>query len=183
MCSKENIPLILVTFRLFLLYLVWRESRKITLPLYWLRDEVLAFVVFAGIGCLFYSSFGAHPEVLLTSVPSAIEHWLNMHNQQRIGGQPYYYLLLFVLYELPILIFTIACVVLYLRNQGTKQPVQTGKKFSLVGLFRRPEPPGRVHQVCLGYLLLDDHSLSYLCMHAYTSERKYHGSRCISWYR
>lgn len=170
MCSKENMPLILVTFGLFFLYLVW--SRKITLPLHWLRDAILAFVVFAGIGCLFYSSFGAHPEVILTAGPSAIEHWLNMHNQQRIGGPPYYYLLLFVLYELPILIFAIAGVVLYLRRPGTKQPVpaeetsavtadeeifepagetvsgpappapvSVGKKFSLADLFRRPERP------------------------------------------
>ena len=79
MCSKENMPLILVTFGLFFLYLVW--SRKITLPVHWLRDAVLAFLVFAGIGCLFYSSFGAHPEMILTAGSSAIEHWLNMHNQ------------------------------------------------------------------------------------------------------
>ena len=102
MCSKENMPLILVTFGLFFLYLAW--SRKITLPKSWLRDMILAVVVFFGIIVLFYSSFGAHPEVILTAGPSAIEHWLAMHNQQRIAGPPYYYLLLFVLYELPILL-------------------------------------------------------------------------------
>lgn len=169
MCSKENMPLILVTFGLFFLYLVW--SRKITLPKSWLRDMILAVVVFFGIIALFYSSFGAHPEVILTAGPSAIEHWLNMHNQQRIAGPPYYYLLLFVLYELPILLCAIAGVILFLRRPCEKKPVEdvthpesadaelfeesehtisgpappsTGsakKKFSFADILRRPEAP------------------------------------------
>lgn len=169
MCSKENMPLILVTFGLFFLYLVW--SRKITLPKSWLRDMILAVVVFFGIIVLFYSSFGAHPEVILTAGPSAIEHWLAMHNQQRIAGPPYYYLLLFVLYELPILLCAIAGVILFLRRPCEKTPAvevthpdsadaelfkesetavsgpeppaekPAKKKFSFADLFRRPEPP------------------------------------------
>lgn len=169
MCSKENMPLILVTFGLFFLYLVW--SRKITLPKSWLRDMILAVVVFFGIIALFYSSFGAHPEVILTAGPSAIEHWLNMHNQQRIAGPPYYYLLLFVLYELPILLCAIAGVILFLRRPCEKKPAaevppsesgdaelfegsehtvsgpappSTGsakKKFSFADILRRPEAP------------------------------------------
>lgn len=168
MCSKENMPIVLVTFGLFFLYLVW--GRKITLPERWLRDMVLAVAVFFGVIFLFYSSFGAHHEVILTAGSSAIEHWLNVHNQQRIGGPPYYYLLLFVLYELPILIFAVAGVVLYLRRPGMEMPdeaakslpetvdtdlfetaeetgsgpeplapVPTKKKFSLAELFRYPE--------------------------------------------
>ncbi|MDE2518292.1 MAG: TIGR03663 family protein [Methanocorpusculum sp.] len=169
MCSKENMPIILVTFGLFFLYLVW--SRKITLPERWLRDVIFAVAVFFGVIFLFYSSFGVHPEVILTAGPSAIEHWLNMHNQQRIGGPPYYYLLLFVLYELPVLLFAIAGVILYLRRPCGKKQVMTEeilpeisdaaffespeepvsgpappapvpeKKNSIRDLFRRPEPP------------------------------------------
>ncbi|MDR0981161.1 MAG: TIGR03663 family protein [Methanocalculaceae archaeon] len=170
MCSKENMPIILVMFGLFFLYLVW--SRKITFPKHWLRDMILAAAVFFGIIFLFYSSFGAHPEVILTAGPSAIEHWLNMHNQQRIGGPPFYYLILFVLYELPVLILAVAGVILYLRrpcgkNPATEEeilpdisdaelfesagetesgpdppaPVPAKKRFSLSELFRRPERP------------------------------------------
>lgn len=170
MCSKENMPLILVTFGLFFLYLVW--SRKIVLPTRWLRAMILAALLFFGIICLFYSSFGAHPEVILTAGSSAIDHWLNMHNQQRLGGPPYYYVMLFALYELPILLLAVAGVVLYLVRPGsTKQreeqvrrpeedvcctefsgltdaPESSGavpkperRWFSFAELFRRPERP------------------------------------------
>ena len=94
-----------------------------------------------------------------------------MHNQQRIAGPPYYYLLLFVLYELPILLCAIAGVILFLRKPGEKKAVEevppsesadaelfeesehtvsgpappsTGsakKKFSFADILRRPEAP------------------------------------------
>ncbi|MDV0443819.1 flippase activity-associated protein Agl23 [Methanorbis rubei] len=165
MCSKENMPLVLVTFGLFFLYLVW--SRKFVFPKMWLRDIVIAVIAFAGVICLFYSSFGAHPEVIFTAGQSAISHWLDMHGQQRIGGPPYYYMLLFVLYELPILILAVVGVILCLRRPNDAQKPKEAvletadtelfesseetvsaeplapakKKFSLVDLFRRPERP------------------------------------------
>lgn len=166
MCSKENMPIILVTFGLFFLCLVW--SRKIVLPTRWLRDVILAALLFFGIICLLYSSFGAHPEVILTAGPSAIEYWLNMHNQQRLGGPPYYYVMLFALYELPILLLAGAGVVLYLVRPGAARrreeqepkqeelvhvtvlaegapqspaavPERKRRRFSFAELFRRPE--------------------------------------------
>ena len=154
MCSKENMPIILVTFGLFFLYLVW--SRKITLPKRWLRDMILALVVFFGVICLMYSSFGAHPEMIFSAGPMAIEHWLSMHGQQRLGGPPYFYLALFIIYELPILILAIAGVFLYLlypRLARKAEPVEenttdgdgveipVSEKRSLLSYFQRPAAP------------------------------------------
>ena len=54
MCSKENMPLILVTFGVFFLYLLW--TRKITLPEKWIRDLIIAVIIFFGIIFTGYSS-------------------------------------------------------------------------------------------------------------------------------
>ncbi len=60
-----------------------------------------------------YSFFGLHVDTLWTGPVKAIEHWLSMHNQQRLGGPPYFYILLFGLYEVPIVILAGASVVSY----------------------------------------------------------------------
>ena len=112
MCSKENMPLILVTFGVFFLYLLW--TRKITLPEKWIRDLIIAVIIFFGIIFTLYSSFWTHPEMILQAGPMAIEHWLAMHNEQRIAGPPVFYLLMFVLYELPILILAVAGIIIFL---------------------------------------------------------------------
>ena len=139
MCSKENMPLILVTFGVFLLYLIW--TRKITLPKKWIRDLIIALVIFFGIIFTLYSSFWAHPEMILEAGPLAIEHWIAMHNEQRIAGPAVYYILLFILYELPILILGIAGVVLFLKNGPKKPEGEAKEKFTLAKLFHRPNAP------------------------------------------
>jgi uncharacterized protein (TIGR03663 family) len=105
MSSKENMPIIVLIFGLYLVYLLW--TGKVKLPDRWIRDFALGAFVTVGIMALFYSSFGAHPEVLADGWLRAIEHWIAMHEMQRLGGPPYFYILLFLLYEVPILIFAI----------------------------------------------------------------------------
>lgn len=105
-CSKENMPIILVIFGVFLLALVvlkWVHLKK-----GWWVDFILGIAVMGAVGSLFYSSFGAHPEVLWTGAFRAIEHWTAMSSQQRLGGPPYFYVILFMLYEVPIVL--LACV-------------------------------------------------------------------------
>ncbi|WP_319379359.1 flippase activity-associated protein Agl23 [uncultured Methanocorpusculum sp.] len=142
MCSKENMPLILVTFGVFFLYLIW--TRKITLPKKWIRDLIIAVVIFAGIICTLYSSFWTHPEMILQAGPLAIEHWIAMHNEQRIAGPPVFYLLMFILYELSILILAIAGIILFLRSGTKRSPDEPKEKFSFAALFRRPEAPASI---------------------------------------
>ena len=102
MSTKENMPIIILTFGVYLLYLVW--TRKVHLPARWVRDFALAGIVMVGIMAVLYSSFGAHPDLITTWWIKAIEHWISMHQMQRLGGPPYFYILLFLLYEVPILI-------------------------------------------------------------------------------
>lgn len=116
MSTKENMPIVLLIFGMFLLYLLW--TRKVRLPVHWLRDAVLGGVVAVGIMAVFYSSFGAHPEMILDWWIRAIEHWVAMHQMERLGGPPYFYILLFILYELPILILAIVGVVQFLAIPG-----------------------------------------------------------------
>lgn len=125
-CCKEDMPLILLIFVAYGLYLLWRG--RLRLPASWKRDAVRASLLFLGICLILYSSFGMHPEVILGRALDgayvgehgwigafsesgwyrAAEHWLSMHGICRICGPPYFYLLLFVLYELPI--FALAIV-------------------------------------------------------------------------
>ena len=105
MCCKENMPLIILTFAVFFVYLLW--SRKFTLPEGWWKHLVIALIVFFAIVFTMYTSFWAHPEMVLNAGPMAISHWLEMHTEQRLGGPAGYYFGLFVLYELPILLLAI----------------------------------------------------------------------------
>lgn len=105
MTTKENMPIIVLIFGAYLLYLVW--TRKVRLPKHWIRDLALGALVAVGIMAVLYSSFGAHPEVLMDGWLRAIEHWTSMHQAQRLGGPPYFYILLFLLYEVPILILAV----------------------------------------------------------------------------
>ena len=116
MSTKENMPIVLLIFGAFFLYLVW--TRKVRLPAHWIRDLVLGGVVVVGIMAVFYSSFGAHPEVLLDGWIKAIEHWTSMHQMQRLGGPPYFYILLFILYEIPILALAVVGVLQFFGVPG-----------------------------------------------------------------
>lgn len=104
-CSKENMPIILLIFGVFLtaaVVLKWVHLKK-----GWWVDFILGTAVMLAVGSLFYSSFGAHPEVLWTGAFQAIEHWTAMSSQQRLGGPPYFYILLLMLYEVPILLLAL----------------------------------------------------------------------------
>ena len=135
MSAKENMPIVILIFGLYLIYLIW--TGKVRLPAHWVRALVLGVVVAVGIATVFYSSFGAHPEMALDWWLRAIEHWTAMHEMQRIGGPPYFYILLFILYEAPILILAIVGVLQFFdvagiisswreRRQDMEKPGETG---------------------------------------------------------
>lgn len=110
---KEEMPLILIILGAYFVYVVAR--RTVTLPpkKQLLRDLAVAVLLCAGVMAVLYSFFGLQIETLWTGPVEAIEHWLAMHNQQRLGGPPYFYVLLFGLYEVPIVIMAGASVVSY----------------------------------------------------------------------
>ncbi len=103
MCCKENMPIIIGTFGLWLLVLL--GQKKIALQPGWWKDLLLWVGGTVCIMAVLYSSFGTQPEVVMTGWLDAINHWTAMHSQQRLGGPPYFYILLFLLYEVPILLF------------------------------------------------------------------------------
>jgi len=109
-------PIIIAIFGLYLIYLIW--TRKVQLPTRWIRDAALGGLVMVGIMAVFYSSFGAHPEMLTDWWLLAIKHWLSMHEAQRLGGPPYFYILLFLLYEVPILILAVIGTLQFIGTPG-----------------------------------------------------------------
>ena len=100
LCSKEEFPLILAIFGLYFVYAIWKG--KFRLPSEWKIHLISAVIVVAGIVAFLYSALGAHPETLTTGAQRALEHWTSMHEQCRLCGPPYFYILLLLLYELPI---------------------------------------------------------------------------------
>jgi uncharacterized protein (TIGR03663 family) len=116
MSAKENMPIVILIFGVYLIYLIW--TGKVRFPAHWIRDFVLGVFVAVAIATVFYSSFGAHPEMALDWWLRAIEHWTAMHEMQRLGGPPYFYLLLFILYEVPILILAIVGVLQFVDVAG-----------------------------------------------------------------
>ena len=113
LCCKEEMPVIILIFASFFIYAIWKGTFR--LPRGWKYDVILgAFVVFA-IMSVMYSAFGAHIDTLIgqnfvlntTGWYRAVEHWTAMHNQQRLGGPWFFYIPLFLLYELPIFILGI----------------------------------------------------------------------------
>jgi uncharacterized protein (TIGR03663 family) len=102
MSAKENMPIVLLIVGAYGAYALWRGA--IRLPDRWVRHFLAAGLVTVGVMALFYSSFGQHPEVLMDGWLRAIEHWTAMHQQERLGGPPSFYLILLLLYDLPILV-------------------------------------------------------------------------------
>ncbi|KQC03342.1 MAG: glycosyl transferase [Methanoculleus sp. SDB] len=135
MCAKENMPIVIATFGSYLVYAVWR--RTLILPRRWKADLVIGIMVAAGIMVVFYSSFLQHPEILADGWLRAIEHWTSMHQQQRLGGPPYFYLLLFVLYELPVLLLAGCAVLQFLMSPARGQPGTEENIGGIDALFNR----------------------------------------------
>jgi len=119
---KEEMPVILLIFASFFIIAIWKGS--FTLPVTWKRDLVFGLILAIAIMSLLYTGFGNHPETLggqnfqitaqgvhfemnTTGWYKAIEHWTDMHNQQRLGGPFYFYIPFYLLYELPIFILAI----------------------------------------------------------------------------
>jgi uncharacterized protein (TIGR03663 family) len=105
MTLKEDMPIFLIVLILFAAYLLWK--RHIRLPKTWLRDTIALVIVALGIMVIFYSSFGTQLEVIQTGWIRAYEHWAAMHGMCRICGPWYFYILLFLLYEVPIFLLAI----------------------------------------------------------------------------
>jgi uncharacterized protein (TIGR03663 family) len=119
---KEEAPVILAVFVLFFAFAAWKG--RFALPPRWKADLVLFVLLVAVIMTIFYSAFFFHPDTLIgknfqitaqgvhfeantTGWYQAVDHWVAMHNQQRLGGPMYFYIALFLLYELPIFILAI----------------------------------------------------------------------------
>lgn len=122
LCCKEEMPVIMIIFFVFFAFAAWQK--RLILPENWKADLLLFCVIVAAIMSVLYSAFFFHPDTLIgrnfsvtgqglnfemntTGWYRAIEHWTAMHNQQRLGGPLYFYLPLFLLYELPIFILGI----------------------------------------------------------------------------
>jgi len=105
MSLKEDMPIFLIIVGTFALYLIIKKH--IQLPKTWLRDTVGGMIMAVGIMVILYSSFGLHPEIIQTGWIRAYEHWVSMHGMCRICGPWFFYILLFLLYEVPIFFLAI----------------------------------------------------------------------------
>ncbi len=154
-CCKENMPVVIGIFGVFGIYLLWRGA--IRLPEQWRRDLLAASIVGAGIIMLMYSSLGQHPEVLLDGWIRAIEHWTGVHELERLGGPPYFYLLLLLLYELPI--FALA---LYATGQFVTSPGEKYKE-EIKGIL--PDKNREFTRFCIFWMILS------MAFYAYIGEK------------
>jgi uncharacterized protein (TIGR03663 family) len=122
LCCKEEMPVIFIVFILFFAFAAWKG--RFTLPPQWKADLLLFTVIVIVIMSTLYSAFFFHPDTLIgknfsiaaqgvhfemntTGWYQAIDHWVAMHNEQRLGGPMYFYIPLFLLYELPIFILAL----------------------------------------------------------------------------
>ncbi len=129
LACKEEMPVILLIFFSFFALAVW--MKRFTLPVGWKNDLLIWIFLTIGILAVLYSSFGFHSETLIgknfhiglqgvnfqantTGWYQAVSHWVAMHNEQRLGGPFYFYIPLYLLYELPIFILAIVATVQFL---------------------------------------------------------------------
>jgi uncharacterized protein (TIGR03663 family) len=120
---KEEMPVFMLVFVLFFAHETWQG--RFTLPARWKNDLLVSVLLVVVLMSTLYSAFFFHPDTLIgknfaitaqgvhfelntTGWYQAADHWLAMHNQQRLGGPAYYYLLLCLLYELPVFLLGIA---------------------------------------------------------------------------
>jgi len=120
LCCKEEMPVILLIFAAFFLVLIWKK--QVTLPVKWKYDLLMGLLLVTALMVALYSAFGNHPETLVgqnfqvntTGWYQAVDHWVSMHEQQRLGGPFYFYIPLFLLYELPIFLLAMLGTVQFL---------------------------------------------------------------------
>lgn len=126
---KEEMPVIFLILASFFIIAIWRGSFR--LPTSWKRDMALSMVIVVAIMSVLYTGFGGHPETLVgndfqvtaqgiqfdlktTGWYQALDHWTDMHSQQRLGGPWFFYIPLYLLYELPILFLALIGTVQFL---------------------------------------------------------------------
>lgn len=109
---KEEFPVILLIFATYFMYAAWKG--RIHLPTRWKKDLAIFTPIAIGIIALFYSSLGLHPEILLSGGIQAIQHWTEMHEECRLCGPWFFYILLFIIYELPIFILAVVGTIQFL---------------------------------------------------------------------
>ena len=133
MTCKEEFPVILLIFAIYFIYAAWRG--RIHFPTRWKEDLAIFTPIAIGIIALFYSSLGQHPEILLSGGLSAIQHWTEMHEACRLCGPWFFYLLLFILYELPLLILAVIGTIQFLAAHSDLP----GRIDGLIRKIRREE--------------------------------------------
>jgi uncharacterized protein (TIGR03663 family) len=129
LCCKEEMPVIILIFLSFFVFLIWKN--RVSLPHHWKSDTALGLILAIAIMLLLYTGFGGHPETIVgqnfqitaqgvnfqantTGWYQAVDHWIAMHNEQRLGGPWFFYLPLDMLYELPIFILAIIGIIQFL---------------------------------------------------------------------
>ena len=122
LCLKEEVPATLAI--IFSFFCIMFLLGKLRLPKTWKRDGVLALAALICFVCAFYSSFFTHPEMLFQAASMGLSHWLGIQAECRLCGPPYWYFLMLLLYELPILVLGIYSVSMWLvRENGWKRVV------------------------------------------------------------
>lgn len=117
-CTKENA---LITLFIFISFLLLRYPLEV---LRWVREngKLIAISLLPAllIYFLFFSSFLVHPERALTAIPDSLSHWFEMHRIQRLGGPFYFYFPIILLYESPVLIFSILGCIHFYRERDER---------------------------------------------------------------
>ncbi|MCA9703747.1 MAG: TIGR03663 family protein [Methanolinea sp.] len=133
MTLKEDMPIFLIILATFAVYLLVR--RHVRFPPTWKRDLVAGIIVALGVMVLFYSSFGTHFEIIQTGWIDAYNHWVAMHGMCRICGPWFFYVILFLLYEVPIFFLAVFGIAQFLDRHN---PVPDWIK-KIRGFFDREE--------------------------------------------
>ncbi|MEN6610322.1 MAG: flippase activity-associated protein Agl23 [Methanoregulaceae archaeon] len=127
---KEEMPIIALGIGLYFIYALWKK--KFPLPSQWKRDLILGIFLIIVLMATLYSAGGTHIDTLTgknfdiatSGWYQAVDHWTAMHNEQRLGGPWFYYILFLILYELPIFILAIIGILQFILSDASlKNPV------------------------------------------------------------
>lgn len=126
LCLKEDMPFTLLIVGSFLAYAT--VSKRMSLPATWKRDFLAGLLVMAGTGCIFYTTFFTHPEMILQAPILAIDHWMGVQGECRICGPPWYYLMLLTFYEFPLVILAILGIYSWGVQSGQEKTGKTERQ-------------------------------------------------------
>ena len=144
LCLKEDMPIAILVFGLFFTVLITKGL--VSLPKNWKKDGFYAILIAAVTGFILYSSFFAYPAMFIEAPLKAIEHWTSVHDQCRLCGPPYWYLLMFILYEVPLLLLALYAVIQWIwkdkgfsairrNDEDCREPISESSKTSLFMLL------------------------------------------------